>query len=161
MRPRDRTSPARNMHTTPFKSEVADGLRIDWDVPIVMDDGIILRADVFRPNDDGRYPVILSHGPYGKGLAFQDGWKNAIEVRPDIAQGRQYYEGPFFNCTVDPVEISWTVHDLSVADRQGGLVGQNNMQFQQVVNAQARLQTSPDSTQKYDPTVVANEISKK
>jgi hypothetical protein len=30
------------------KSEIADGMQIDWDVPIAMDDGIVLRADVFR-----------------------------------------------------------------------------------------------------------------
>ena len=33
------------------RSTVADGMRIDWDVPIPMDDGIVLRADVFRPLD--------------------------------------------------------------------------------------------------------------
>jgi uncharacterized protein len=35
---------------------------IDWDVAIPMDDGLELRADVFRP-DEGEHPVILSHGP--------------------------------------------------------------------------------------------------
>ena len=30
-------------------SEVRDGMRIDWDVPIKMDDGLVLRADVYRP----------------------------------------------------------------------------------------------------------------
>src|SRR5262249_57025614 len=35
--------------------------------PIAMDDGIVLRADVYRPGADGRYPVILSHGVYAKG----------------------------------------------------------------------------------------------
>ena len=59
---------------TPRQSEMRDGMRIDWDVPIAMDDGIVLRADVFRPLGDGRHPVILSHGPYAKGLAFQDGY---------------------------------------------------------------------------------------
>jgi hypothetical protein len=49
------------------KREVRDGMRIDWDIPIEMDDGTALRADVFRPVDDGRYPVIMTHGPYAKG----------------------------------------------------------------------------------------------
>ena len=31
------------------RSETRDGMRIDWDVPITMDDGLVLRADVFRP----------------------------------------------------------------------------------------------------------------
>ena len=38
-------------------------MRIDWDVPISMDDGLVLRADVFRPEDDERYPVIMTHRP--------------------------------------------------------------------------------------------------
>jgi predicted acyl esterase len=42
------------------KSEVADGMRIDWDVEIPCD-GSLLRADVFRPVDEGRYPVLMSH----------------------------------------------------------------------------------------------------
>ena len=29
-------------------------MRIDWDVPIAMDDGVVLRADVFRPPEEGR-----------------------------------------------------------------------------------------------------------
>ena len=39
-----------------------------------MDDGLVLRADVYRPDADGRYPVLLSYGPYGKGLPFQEGY---------------------------------------------------------------------------------------
>ena len=31
-------------------SEVRDGMRIDWDMPITMDDGLVLRCDVFRPD---------------------------------------------------------------------------------------------------------------
>ncbi|MGH7314108.1 MAG: CocE/NonD family hydrolase, partial [Candidatus Rokuibacteriota bacterium] len=55
-----------------FKSEVRDGMRIDWDVPIPMDDRVVLRADVYRPIREGKYPVILSYGPYGKWLHFED-----------------------------------------------------------------------------------------
>jgi len=60
-----------------MKSEIRDGMRIDWDAPIPMDDGVVLRADVFRPAREGRYPAILSYGPYAKGLAFQDAYKSA------------------------------------------------------------------------------------
>jgi predicted acyl esterase len=55
-------------------------MKIDWDVPIVMDDGVTLRADVFRPIADGRYPALVSYGPYGKGLSFQEGYKTAWEI---------------------------------------------------------------------------------
>jgi uncharacterized protein len=73
------------------KSETRDGMRIDWDVPIVMDDGLVLRADVFRPPAEGRYPVILTYGPYAKGLAFQEGyssaWERMAEKHPDVTAG--------------------------------------------------------------------------
>ena len=73
------------------KSEVRDGMRIDWDVPIRMDDGLVLRCDVFRPEKDGRHPVLLSYGPYAKGLAFQEGypsaWQRMVEEHPDVARG--------------------------------------------------------------------------
>ena len=78
-----------SMH--PTKSEIRDGMRIDWDAPIKMDDGVILRADVFRPLAEGKYPVILSYGPYAKGLAFQEGYKSAwarmTRTMPETAQG--------------------------------------------------------------------------
>src|SRR5215216_579768 len=71
--------------------EIRDGMRVQWDAPIAMDDGLVLRADVFRPVGDGRYPVILSYGPYAKGMAFEDSrpyaWKRLIEQCPEILQG--------------------------------------------------------------------------
>ncbi len=79
------------MATHQHRSEVRDGMRIDWDVPIRMDDGLTLRADVFRPIGEGRHPVILTYGPYAKGLAFQDGypsaWQRMTEKHPDVAAG--------------------------------------------------------------------------
>jgi predicted acyl esterase len=74
-----------------IRSEVRDGMRIDWDVPIAMDDGVVLRADVYRPTTEGRYPVILSYGPYAKGLAFQEAyvpqWDKMVSEHPDVAAG--------------------------------------------------------------------------
>ena len=70
------------------KTEIRDGMRIDWDAAIPMDDGIVLRADVFRPPSEGLYPVLLTYGPYAKGLAFQDGYPDAWETmareHPDV-----------------------------------------------------------------------------
>ena len=74
-----------------MKSEIRDDMRIDWDAPIAMDDGMVLRADVFRPVADGKYPVILSYGPYAKGLAFQEAykgnWARLIKSAPEVLQG--------------------------------------------------------------------------
>lgn len=73
------------------RSTVADGMTIEWDVPIAMDDGIVLRADIFRPIGDGRYPAIMSYGPYAKGLSFQEGfkanWNRMVTAWPEVAEG--------------------------------------------------------------------------
>lgn len=77
--------------TSPPATEIRDGMRIDWDVPITMDDGVVLRADVFRPVADGQYPVLLTYGPYAKGLAFQEGypsaWQRMAQQHPDVTAG--------------------------------------------------------------------------
>jgi predicted acyl esterase len=74
-----------------IKSEVRDGMRIDWDVAITMDDGLVLRADVYRPVRAGKCPVLLSYGPYGKGLHFEDlytdQWRRMLEQHPDVPAG--------------------------------------------------------------------------
>jgi hypothetical protein len=95
------------------RTEVRDGMRIDWDVEIRMDDGLVLKADVFRPTRDGRWPVILTYGPYAKGLAFQDGypsaWQRMAEKHPDVTAGSsnvyQSWE------VVDPEK--WVPHDYA------------------------------------------------
>ncbi len=73
------------------RNEIRDGMQIDWDVPIAMDDGLVLRADVFRPVGNERHPVLLTYGPYAKGLAFQDGypsaWQRMVAEHPDVAAG--------------------------------------------------------------------------
>ncbi|MCB6608643.1 CocE/NonD family hydrolase [[Clostridium] symbiosum] len=74
-----------------LQSVVQDGMRIDWDVPVVMPDGVTLRADVFRPNDGGRYPALLTYGPYGKNLHMKDGfeasWNILKQNYPEIFEG--------------------------------------------------------------------------
>ena len=116
-----------------YKSEIRDGMRIDWDVPVTMDDGVILRADVFRPIEPGRYPALVSYGPYGKGLAFQEGYKTAWDImcreNPDAVAGStnkyQSWE------VVDPEK--WVPHDYVCvrvdsrgAGRSPGYLDHNN-----------------------------------
>ncbi len=73
------------------KTELRDGMLIDWDMPIVMDDGVVLRCDVYRPPAEGRYPVIMTLGPYGKQLHFEDGyafqWHLMCAEHPDVPTG--------------------------------------------------------------------------
>ena len=73
------------------RTQIQDGMLVTWDVGIEMDDGIVMRADVYRPIGEGRHPVLVSYGPYGKGLAFQDlyrpQWDWMVDHYPDVAAG--------------------------------------------------------------------------
>ena len=104
--------------------EVSDGMLIEWDVSISMRDGLALKADIFRPTTPGRYPVLMTYGPYGKGLAFQDGyktcWDRMAEDHPDVVKGSsnkyQNWE------VVDPEK--WVPHDyvcIRVDSRGAGM----------------------------------------
>ena len=67
-------------------------MKIEWDAPIAMDDGVVLRGDVFRPLAAGQHPVILSYGPYAKGLshagkAYRHAWLRVVKSCPEIEQG--------------------------------------------------------------------------
>ena len=42
------------------------GACIEYDVPVEMADGTVLRADVYRPAGDGPWPVIVARTPYDK-----------------------------------------------------------------------------------------------
>src|SRR5437868_11815515 len=43
-------------------------ITVDFDVPAPMRDGTILRANIYRPAAEGRWPVLLTRLPYGKDL---------------------------------------------------------------------------------------------
>ena len=55
-------------------------IRIDHDVPMRARDGVTLRADVFRPDDGGRHPAILSRTPYDKRLSWNSDFLSAVQA---------------------------------------------------------------------------------
>ncbi len=40
----------------------------EFDVPATMRDGVVLRANIYRPAGEGRWPVLLTRLPYGKDM---------------------------------------------------------------------------------------------
>ena len=45
---------------------VPAGVHVDWNVPVTVRDGTVLRVNVFRPEGPGSFPVLMSAHPYGK-----------------------------------------------------------------------------------------------
>ena len=94
MRLARRTTKKARIEIIPFfgRTETRDNMRITWHQPITMDDGLVVRADVYRPvSEEARCPVILTYGIYGKGLLYEDGypmqWQKMVEDHPDIVLG--------------------------------------------------------------------------
>ena len=48
------------------QSQAPPGIRVEKNVPARMRDGVILRADVYRPEGSGRLPALLQRTPYSK-----------------------------------------------------------------------------------------------
>ena len=95
----DETAPSPELH------EVARSRRdvlVQHDVEATMRDGVVLRANVYRPADDGRYPVLLSRQPYNKdvniNLMYADPVRLAahgyLVVMQDV-RGRYASDGDF------------------------------------------------------------------
>ena len=85
------------------------------DVPVEMDDGLVLRANVFRPDAPGRYPVIMAQGVYGKDAHFADAfsvqWGKLVAIYPELCDAGS--SGHYLRWeTVDPER--WVPHGYVV-----------------------------------------------
>jgi uncharacterized protein len=61
---------------------------LDRDAEIPMRDGARLRANVYRPDGAGQFPVLMTFGPYGKDVPLrefmQEAWDRLNETYPEI-----------------------------------------------------------------------------
>ena len=98
----------------------------DQNVAIPVGDGTVLRANVYRPAAEGRYPVIMTLGIYGKDVHFADGytaqWEVLKQLQPDI--DRNGSSGQYLRWeVVDPER--WVPHGYVVITVDGRGSGQS------------------------------------
>jgi putative CocE/NonD family hydrolase len=62
---------ARTQTQTVAPSEPAYTMKTDFDVRVKMRDGVELSADVYRPDAEGKFPVLLNRTPYTKPGSFR------------------------------------------------------------------------------------------
>ena len=87
-------------------------------------------------------------------MATEPGWREAVEVKPDVTPNREYVTTHSFDLTKTPAEIVWSKASLTVEDRRGGMLGQTKNSLQQVVQEQLRLEMSADPAEEFDVTAV-------
>ncbi|MEE2746728.1 MAG: CocE/NonD family hydrolase [Pseudomonadota bacterium] len=96
---------------------------IERDLPIKMDDGNVLRADVYRPKTRKKVPVVLAGGPYGKGVKYQEHykplWDSLLKMHPDLLSGSKHRWLTWE--TVDPeIWVPWGYACVRVDSRGAG-----------------------------------------
>ena len=69
-------------------SEIRDGMQIDWDMPITMDDGLVLRCDVFRPVKQGTLSGHPQRRPLRQVAALRGRLQDRLEAHGGEAPER-------------------------------------------------------------------------
>lgn len=102
---------------------------VERNVPAKMRDGVILRADIYRPKAEGKFPVLLTRTPYNKTGEISLGVKAAERGYVLIAQdtrGRYASEGewyPFKHESPDGYDTVEWVASLPYSDGKVGMYG--------------------------------------
>lgn len=102
---------------------------VERNVPAKMRDGVTLRADIYRPKADGKFPVLLVRTPYDKtgmsGFAMRAAASGYVVVAQDV-RGRFASEGdwyPFKHESLDGYDtVEWAAA-LAYADGKVGMFG--------------------------------------
>jgi len=105
------------------------GVIVERNVPATMRDGVVLNADVYRPDAPGRFPVILERTPYNKDGGFEFGVKAAqrgyVAIIQDV-RGRYTSQGEWYTFKYESQDgydtVEWAAK-LPYSDGKVGMVG--------------------------------------
>src|SRR5438270_971051 len=94
--------------------------------PVKMRDGVILRADIYRPTADGKFPVLLQRTPYNKDNDVEFGIKGAsrgyVVIFVDV-RGRYASEGDWYVFKNEPNDGYNTIEWAAALPYSNGKVG--------------------------------------
>jgi uncharacterized protein len=95
-------------------------------VPVTMRDGVVLRADIYRPKADGKFPVLLQRTPYDKNNSFGFGMQGAqrgyVVIIEDV-RGRYESPGEWYTFKHEPDDGYDTVEWAAALPSSDGKVG--------------------------------------
>jgi putative CocE/NonD family hydrolase len=104
-------------------------VRFEGNVAVPMRDGVTLRADIYRPAVDGKFPVLLERTPYNKYSNIDSGLRGAargyVVVLEDV-RGRGASEGDWYPFKFEPADgydsVEWCAR-LPYSDGKVGMFG--------------------------------------
>jgi uncharacterized protein len=116
------------LFAAPIVSRAADQYAVTFErnVPVTMRDGVILRADIYRPKADGKFPVLLQRTPYNKDGGFRFGLQGAqrgyVVIIQDV-RGRYASDGEWYPFKHEPDDGYDTVEWAAALPYSNGKVG--------------------------------------
>ncbi len=124
----------------------SEPITTDVNVSARMRDGAVLRADIYRPSQDGRFPAILARTPYGKsrGSGYMDPPRFARSGYVVVIQdcrGTGESEGEYYPWDCDTEDGYDTVEWLAAqpwCDGNVGMMGASNLGSTQWTTAAAQ-----------------------
>ena len=98
----------------------------DRDIAVTMRDGTILRADIYRPKADGKFPVLITRTPYDKqderetcAIAAENGY---VAIAQDV-RGRYESDGEWYPFKYESADGFDTVEWAAALPYSNGKVG--------------------------------------
>ncbi|HET9659311.1 MAG TPA: CocE/NonD family hydrolase, partial [Thermomicrobiales bacterium] len=126
------------------------GVTVELDLPVPMRDGTILRADVYRPEEPGAYPVLLIRLPYDKTQS-----ENVIYAHPSWyarqgyivvcqdTRGRYRSDGAFYPFEYEAEDGYDTIEWCGALDGSTGKVGMFGASYGGATQLLAAIQRPP------------------
>ena len=129
---------------SPLLAAESFAVKVERDVPARMRDGVTLRADIYRPDADGKFPVLLRRTPYNKSggivnFAYLAAARGYVVVIQDV-RGRYTSEGdwyPFIHEAEDGYDTVEWVAALPYSNGKVGMFGGSYVGATQMLAATA------------------------
>ena len=87
---------------------------------------------------------MWDYEPPGSKKGSEAGWREAVEIFPDVTENREIITTHAIDIDKSPAEIVWSKRELAVDERKGALIGQAKAEFQQIVDAQLQVEMADD-----------------
>jgi hypothetical protein len=103
---------------------------------------------------NGQVTDVWDYRPSDDKLAKEPGWREAVEVMPDLVPNREMVTTHHFDIDVTPAQIVWGKRAIEVEERKDGLRSAAKAAFKAVVDAEVAKETDQYPETQYDAAVV-------
>lgn len=118
-------------------------------VAVPMRDGVVLRADVWRPSESGKYPTLVYRTPYGKDSAqteyatFQHAVERGYAMVIEDVRGRYHSDGEFRPYETEGKDGYDTIEWAAAQPWSNGAVGTFGLSYPGAVQWLAAVENPP------------------